>query len=79
MLFDCDVEHDQLVAEAFQYCDSCQGGTAEPPGASRRVVRTLLKRRGLIVDGDDAGIDEFLRRVPRSGNASPGPVNRACV
>jgi DNA-binding NtrC family response regulator len=44
-----DVEK-RLVESAFQHCDSNQVRTAELLGVSRNVVRTLLKRHGLIAD-----------------------------
>jgi DNA-binding NtrC family response regulator len=47
-----DVEK-RLVEDAFQHCDSNQVRTAELLGVSRNVVRTLLKRYGLIADGGD--------------------------
>jgi DNA-binding NtrC family response regulator len=46
-----DVER-RLVEDAFVYCDSNQVRTAELLGVSRNVVRTLLKRYGLITDAD---------------------------
>jgi len=48
-----DVER-RLVEDAFQHSDSNQVRTAELLGVSRNVVRTLLKRHGLIADGGDA-------------------------
>jgi DNA-binding NtrC family response regulator len=42
-----DIER-RLVVEAYQYCDSNQVQTSELLGVSRNVVRTLLKRYGLI-------------------------------
>jgi DNA-binding NtrC family response regulator len=54
-----DVER-MLIADAFKYCGSNQVRTAELLGISRNVVRTLLKRHGLIADGMevDEGVDE---------------------
>ena len=45
-----DVER-MLIADAFKYCGSNQVRTAELLGISRNVVRTLLKRHGLIAEG----------------------------
>jgi hypothetical protein len=43
----------RLIGDAFQFCESNQVRTAELLGISRNVVRTLLKRYGLIADGLD--------------------------
>jgi transcriptional regulator with PAS, ATPase and Fis domain len=40
----------RLVVEAYQFCDSNQVQTSELLGVSRNVVRTLLKRYGLILE-----------------------------
>jgi DNA-binding NtrC family response regulator len=54
-----DVER-RLVEDAFQYCDSNQVRTAELLGVSRNVVRTLLKRYGLITEPRDAEVEVDL-------------------
>jgi DNA-binding NtrC family response regulator len=46
-----DVER-QLVEDSFRYCDSNQVRTAELLGVSRNVVRTLLKRYGLLNEAE---------------------------
>jgi transcriptional regulator with PAS, ATPase and Fis domain len=46
-----DIER-RLVVEAYQYCNSNQVQTSELLGVSRNVVRTLLKRYGLILEPD---------------------------
>jgi transcriptional regulator with PAS, ATPase and Fis domain len=46
-----DIER-RLVVEAYQYCHSNQVQTSELLGVSRNVVRTLLKRYGLILEPD---------------------------
>jgi len=53
-----DIER-RLVIEAFQFCDSNQVQTAELLGVSRNVVRTLLKRYGLILDPELEDVCEF--------------------
>jgi DNA-binding NtrC family response regulator len=42
-----------LIEEAFRYCAANQVRTAELLGVSRNVVRTLLKRYGLINESDN--------------------------
>jgi DNA-binding NtrC family response regulator len=70
-----DVEK-QLVEESFRYCESNQVRTAELLGVSRNVIRTLLKRYGLIAevdaDIDDLGRYASLARIDRFACA-PGP------
>jgi DNA-binding NtrC family response regulator len=44
-----DVER-RLVEDAYRHCDSNQVRTAELLGISRNVVRTLLRRYGLLID-----------------------------
>jgi DNA-binding NtrC family response regulator len=46
-----DVER-RLVEDAYRHCESNQVRTAELLGISRNVVRTLLKRHGLLSDAD---------------------------
>jgi transcriptional regulator with PAS, ATPase and Fis domain len=53
-----DIER-RLVTEAYQFCQSNQVQTAELLGISRNVVRTLLKRYGLINDPDPEDLCEF--------------------
>jgi DNA-binding NtrC family response regulator len=58
-----DIER-TLIEDAFRHCDSNQVRTAELLGISRNVVRTLLKRYGLIVDGDAADSDSMALAAP---------------
>jgi DNA-binding NtrC family response regulator len=53
-----DIER-RLVMEAFQFCHSNQVQTAELLGVSRNVVRTLLKRYGLILEPELEDLCEF--------------------
>jgi DNA-binding NtrC family response regulator len=46
-----DIER-RVVADAYRHCDSNQVRTAEILGVSRNVIRTLLKRYGLLNDAD---------------------------
>jgi DNA-binding NtrC family response regulator len=70
-----DVEK-QLVEESFRFCDSNQVRTAELLGVSRNVIRTLLKRYGLIAevgaDDDDLGRHAPLGRMDKYACA-PSP------
>jgi DNA-binding NtrC family response regulator len=59
-----------LVENAFHHCDSNQVRTAELLGVSRNVVRTLLKRYGLISEPGAAEED----RVPGAGFDGLGMV-----
>jgi DNA-binding NtrC family response regulator len=45
-----DIEK-RVVMDAYRHCDSNQVRTAELLGVSRNVVRTLLKRHGLLIEG----------------------------
>jgi len=46
-----DIER-RLIEDAYRHCESNQVRTAELLGISRNVVRTLLKRYGLLLDGE---------------------------
>jgi DNA-binding NtrC family response regulator len=48
-----DIER-RIVVDAYRYCESNQVQTAELLGVSRNVIRTLLKRHGLLIDADEA-------------------------
>jgi DNA-binding NtrC family response regulator len=60
-----DIER-RLIEDAYRHCESNQVRTAELLGISRNVVRTLLKRYGLLVDADAAGADSMT--VAASGH-----------
>jgi DNA-binding NtrC family response regulator len=64
-----DVEQ-RLVNEAFQFCESNQVRTAELLGVSRNVVRTLLKRYGLISDRDSDSEFMAMRSMRATMQAS---------
>lgn len=63
---------DMIVRNAFSYCSHNQVQTARMLGISRNVLRTLLKRLGLI--SSDAAGDEFpdLRLVSRETSRVAG-------
>jgi DNA-binding NtrC family response regulator len=44
-----DIER-RLIEDAYRHCDSNQVRTAELLGISRNVIRTLLKRYGLLIE-----------------------------
>jgi DNA-binding NtrC family response regulator len=67
-----DVEG-RLVEDAYRYCDSNQVRTAELLGISRNVVRTLLKRYGLIADGSD------LEESQTTGAQFEAPAERVAM
>jgi DNA-binding NtrC family response regulator len=46
-----DIER-RLIEDAYRHCDSNQVRTAELLGISRNVVRTLLRRYGLLIDAE---------------------------
>jgi hypothetical protein len=46
-----DIER-RVVVDAYRHCESNQVRTAELLGVSRNVIRTLLKRYGLLNDAD---------------------------
>jgi DNA-binding NtrC family response regulator len=52
-----DIER-RVVVDAYRHCDSNQVRTAELLGVSRNVIRTLLKRYGLLIDVDGNGDEE---------------------
>jgi DNA-binding NtrC family response regulator len=53
-----DIER-RVVVDAYRYCESNQVRTAELLGVSRNVIRTLLKRHGLLNEvAADGGLDE---------------------
>jgi DNA-binding NtrC family response regulator len=54
-----DIER-RIVVDAYRYCDSNQVQTAELLGVSRNVIRTLLKRHGLLIEADDADDGEDM-------------------
>jgi len=70
----------QLIGDAFHYCNSNQVRTAELLGISRNVVRTLLKRHGLIADGseveEEVGTDASLTAL-REGAVPAVPCHSA--
>jgi DNA-binding NtrC family response regulator len=47
-----DIER-RIVVDGYRHCESNQVRTAELLGVSRNVIRTLLKRYGLLTDGDE--------------------------
>jgi DNA-binding NtrC family response regulator len=49
-----DIER-RVVVDAYRHCESNQVRTAGLLGVSRNVIRTLLKRYGLLTDGDGDG------------------------
>jgi DNA-binding NtrC family response regulator len=49
-----DIER-RVVVDAYRHCESNQVRTAGLLGVSRNVIRTLLKRYGLLIDGDGDG------------------------
>jgi len=53
-----DVER-RLVEDAFRHCNENQVRTAELLGISRNVVRTLLKRYGLLTEADASLADSI--------------------
>jgi DNA-binding NtrC family response regulator len=70
----------RLIGDAFQFCESNQVRTAELLGISRNVVRTLLKRYGLIADGMEVedGVDnEASAGVLREGALAMMPCHSA--
>jgi DNA-binding NtrC family response regulator len=70
----------RLIGDAFQFCESNQVRTAELLGISRNVVRTLLKRYGLIADGMEVedGVDnEASAGVLREGALAMMPYHSA--
>jgi DNA-binding NtrC family response regulator len=71
-----DVER-RLIGDAFQYCAFNQVRTAELLGISRNVVRTLLKRHGLISDGmeTEEGVDNDARMAVLGHGAEPAMPN----
>jgi DNA-binding NtrC family response regulator len=75
-----DIER-RIVVDAYRYCESNQVQTAELLGVSRNVIRTLLKRHGLLNDADevDEGEDVVVPATNRYFGASrlqrPAPVH----
>lgn len=71
-----DVER-RLVEDAYRHCESNQVRTAELLGISRNVVRTLLKRHGLLKDGDgsprasEAGFEAHTNAIARPAIPTP--------
>ncbi len=57
------------VRTAFQFCESNQVQTARMLGISRNVLRTLLKRHGLI-QGDVVSADHALLAFEHAGNSA---------
>lgn len=53
-----DIER-RVIEDAYRHCDGNQVRTAELLGVSRNVVRTLLKRHGLIADGEESFADDL--------------------
>jgi DNA-binding NtrC family response regulator len=75
-----DIER-RLIVDAYRHCDSNQVRTAELLGISRNVVRTLLKRYGLLVDAEEPiEVDSMTgsnHRPPRfESSAHPGQAAR---
>ena len=62
-----DVER-RLIEDAYRHCESNQVRTAELLGISRNVVRTLLKRYGLLNEEDP----ELFGALDSATSASPG-------
>jgi DNA-binding NtrC family response regulator len=62
----------RLIEEAFRYCELNQVRTAELLGVSRNVVRTLLKRYGLISEAE-ATLDDSnqINAMARPAIATP--------
>jgi DNA-binding NtrC family response regulator len=75
-----DIER-RIVVDAYRHCESNQVQTAELLGVSRNVIRTLLKRHGLLIDADevDDGEDVVAPATNRYFGASrlqrPDPVH----
>ena len=69
-----DVER-RLVEDAFRHCNENQVRTAELLGISRNVVRTLLKRYGLLNEADASLAEpievESLRHPEKLVRTSP--------
>jgi DNA-binding NtrC family response regulator len=65
----------RLIEEAFRYCDENQVRTAELLGVSRNVVRTLLKRYGLISESegesDQPSQTDQTKAMARPASATP--------
>ena len=59
-----DVEQ-RLVKDAFHHCNENQVRTAELLGISRNVIRTLLKRYGLLTEAEASLADSIGVQVPR--------------
>jgi DNA-binding NtrC family response regulator len=60
-----DIEH-RLVEEAYRHCGSNQVRTAELLGISRNVVRTLLKRYGLLSEAESSLTEAIgFAEIPR--------------
>jgi DNA-binding NtrC family response regulator len=59
-----DVER-RLVEVAFRHCNENQVRTAELLGISRNVIRTLLKRYGLLTEAEASLADSIGVEVPR--------------
>jgi DNA-binding NtrC family response regulator len=55
-----DIER-RLVEDAFHHCNENQVRTAELLGISRNVVRTLLKRHGLLTEADSGYTNAIAR------------------
>jgi DNA-binding NtrC family response regulator len=76
-----DIER-RIVVDAYGHCDSNQVRTAVLLGVSRNVIRTLLKRHGLLLDseadGDDVcelGANHYFgaSELPTLGSVRPKP------
>jgi DNA-binding NtrC family response regulator len=66
-----DIER-RLVEDAFRYCNENQVRTAELLGISRNVVRTLLKRYGLLSDTDASPADSIdVEALPQPEKFDP--------
>jgi len=64
-----DIEK-RVVVDAYRHCECNQVRTAELLGVSRNVIRTLLKRHGLLIDDethDGYGVPERATYAARSG------------
>jgi len=69
-----DVER-RLVEDAFRHCNENQVRTAELLGISRNVVRTLLKRYGLLTEADASLADSIdVDAVYTNAIARPAPA-----
>jgi DNA-binding NtrC family response regulator len=54
-----DIER-RVIEDAYRHCERNQVRTAELLGVSRNVVRTLLKRHGLLTDLEDSFVEDAV-------------------